>query len=160
MSLQYIQKVEDFITKSNKKSFPVLPDEINDLEKKNKITLPKSYKEFLFFTGKYFAPLDINGLSAEFLILEKANENARSNLKEYGLEKLITKDFWVIAEMDGSVFIHYIFLDEGDNPPVYTLDMEGYTEFPDMRDEFYGKMTNSFSDYVEAYIESYDPKYD
>jgi len=160
MSLQYIQKVEDFITKSNKKTFPVLPYEINDLEKKNKITLPKSYKEFLSFTGKYFAPLDINGLSAEFVILEKANENARSNLKEYGLEKLITKDFWVIAEMEGSVLIHYIFLDEGDNPPVYTLDMEGYTELPYMKDEFYGKMTNSLSDYLEAYIENYDPNYD
>lgn len=160
MSLQYMQKIEDFITKSNKKKFPVLLDEIHDLEKKNKITFPESYKEFLSLTGKYFAPLDVNGLSAEFVILEKANQNARLNLKEYGLEKLITKDFWVIAEMDGSVFIHYIFLDEGDNPPVYTLDMEGYTELPDMKNEFYGKMTNSFSDYVEVYIENYDPNYD
>lgn len=157
-----MQKVQDFITQNPNHGNPIPKEEIDKLELKTRKELPLSYKEFLILSGEFFDPIDSSGtgLSCRFNSLIEANENARSNLKEYGLEKLITKDFWVIAEMDGSVFIHYIFLDEGDNPPVYTLDMEGYTEFSDMRDEFYGKMTNSFSDYVEAYIESYDSKYD
>ncbi|MFY7844852.1 hypothetical protein [Chryseobacterium gambrini] len=92
-----------------------------------------------------------------FEFVNDKTKMAKANLKDFGLEKLISKDFWVVSEMDGSIFINYIFLDEGDNPPVYGLDMEGYTEFPDMRDEFYCKTTNTFSDFVEVFIENYDP---
>ena len=51
MSLQYIQKVEDFIIKSNKKPFPVLSDEINDLEKKIKLLFQNLTKNFCLLQG-------------------------------------------------------------------------------------------------------------
>ena len=161
MEIQYLNKLEEYLKQNNILERSGIPlSEIEKLETLNNITFPKAYKEYLTLTGKYFRPISSTGLSSMFEFVNDKTKMAKANLKEFGLEKLISKDFWVVSEMDGLVFIHYIFLDEGDNPPIYTLDMEGYTEFPDMRDEFYGKMTNSFSDYVEAYIESYDPKYD
>ncbi|PTX63780.1 hypothetical protein C8N46_101386 [Kordia periserrulae] len=127
-----MQKLEEYLIENNIKDSSGIPiTEIENFEQKLNIKFPKAYKEY--------------------------NELAKANLKEYGLEHLITKDFWVIGEIYGSLYINFIYLDEGDDPPVYGLDMENYEDYPE---KFFRKIANSFSEYVERAIDSYDPRYD
>jgi hypothetical protein len=157
MNLEYMQQIQLFLDENNYNGNKIELIKIEALEQKIGKTFPKAYKEFLELAGKGFRPLSATGLSGNLDSLEEFNEMAKANLKEYGLGYLIEKDFWVVAEMDGSLYIHYIFFNEGDNPPVYGLDIENYEEDPK---EFFRKSANSFSEYVETFINNYDPNLD
>ncbi|KAB8152437.1 hypothetical protein EZY14_013575 [Kordia sp. TARA_039_SRF] len=158
MQIKFMQKLEEYLIENNMKDSSGIPvSEIESFEQKLNIQFPKAYKEYLELTGDGFRPISVSGLSIELFYLEEYYELAKVNLKEYGLEHLITKDFWVIGEIYGSLYINFIYLDEGDNPPVYGLDMENYEDYPE---NFFRKIADSFSEYVEKAIDVYNPKYD
>jgi hypothetical protein len=153
-----MQKLEEYLIENNIKDTSGIPvSEIERFEQKLNIQFPKAYKEYNKLAGKGFRPISASGLSIRLFYLEEYNELAKANLKEYGLEHLITKDFWVIGEIYGSLYINFIYLDEGDNPPVYGLDMENYEDNPK---KYFKKIANSFSEYVEKAINTYNPRYD
>ena len=155
MEIQYQQKLKEFKTSHPKSCKGV---KVEDIEKLN-TEFPVSYKEFLYLSGDEFEP--ISGLNLGFypvddeqLWIIKQNKNARENLKEYGLEHLMPKHYWVIAEWDGSEVIWYIDLDQGDDPPVYGLNIVEYAEEPD--EWWYEKEFNKFSDWVNEAIKEYE----
>ncbi|SEW24212.1 SMI1-KNR4 cell-wall [Chryseobacterium wanjuense] len=157
MNLQYFQNLNDYLIKNKWQNSNVDPSLINGLELKIKKSFPKAYKEFLELTGMHFYPLHNSNtaLGGAFDFLESANADALEQLEDYGLKNLINKEFWVIAESDG-VYIHYIFFDEGENPPVYGLDMEGYTDDNSDPKRYHKKIANSFTEYVESFINQYN----
>ena len=152
------QTIKDWILKRIEitgKDHGVSTDEIQRMEQKHNITFPLAYKDFLQLTGKYFAPLaGIGGHRFEYL--EVMQSNARKNLKEYGLAHLMPKNWWVVAEWDGSEVIWYIDLDAGDDPPVYGFNIVEYAYEPS--DEWFGKEADSFSDWINMVIEEYNEK--
>ncbi|WP_420571853.1 SMI1/KNR4 family protein [Kordia sp.] len=158
MKITFMQKLEEYLIKNDIKDSSGIPiTEIEKFEQKLNIQFPKAYKEYSLLAGKGFRPISVSGLSIGLFYLEELYELAKANLKEYNLEHLINKDFWVIGEIYGSLYINFIYLDEGDDPPVYGLDMENYEDDPK---EAFGKIADSFSEYVEQAIDDYDPKYD
>ncbi|WP_300687702.1 SMI1/KNR4 family protein [Chryseobacterium sp.] len=162
MSLQYFKELNEYLIKNKWNNSNVSLASINQLEIKINKEFPKAYKEFLELTGKHFYPIHNSntGLGGTFDFLESANENAKEQLKDYGLQNIIKRDFWTVAESDGSIYIHYIFFDEGDNPPVYGLDMEGYTDDSMDSKEFHRKIANSFTEYIQNSINTYNHKLD
>jgi len=144
------KEIKDWIIKDNEgHQLGVSDDNIEQLEKKYKITFPQAYKEFLQLTGQYFAPLA--GIGGHYIdYIEKFQSDARENLKEYGLEHLMPEHYWVIAEWDGSIVIVYIDLDQGDDPPVYGLNIEEYAEEPS--EQWKGTIANKFSDWINEKI--------
>ena len=145
-------ETKEWIKKHNEGFALGIPEEeIKQLEQKYHITLPKAYKEFLALTGQYFEP--IRTLGHEFEYLDEIQSLARENLKEFDLEHLMPKRWWVIAEADGSEVIWYIDLDQGDDPPVYGLNMVDYSETKDP--QWYKKITDSFSEWIEKRIRIY-----
>jgi len=132
---------------------PIQVSEIDKIEREYNITFPRVYRDFLEATGNDFLPLD--NIVFEFDEIKKtAQKNARENLKEYGLEHLMPEHYWVIAEWDGSEVIWYIDLDQGDDPPVYGLNIVEYAEEPD--EWWYEKEFNKFSDWVNEAIKEYE----
>lgn len=158
MEIAFMQKLEEYLIENNIKDSSSIPiTEIENFEQKLNIQFPKAYKEYAELAGKGFRPISVAGLSISLFYLEEYYELAKANLKEYNVENLITRDFWVIGEIYGSLYINFIFLDDGDDPPVYGLDIENYEGDPK---EAFGKIAESFSEYVEQAIDDYDPKYD
>ncbi|KAB8152409.1 hypothetical protein EZY14_013425 [Kordia sp. TARA_039_SRF] len=158
MLITFMQKLEEYLIENNITDSSGIPlSEIERFEQKLNIQFPRAYKEYAELAGKGFRPISASGLSISLFYLEEYHELAKANLKEYNVENVITKDFWVIGEIYGSLYINFIYLDEGDDPPVYGLDIENYEDDPK---EAFGKIADSFSEYVEQAIDDYDPRYD
>ena len=149
MTTQYMQKLEIAIEKYPKRSTPMTTAETTAIEEQFDIELPVAYKEYLTLTGKYSSMIKLVSWSEH---LPEDQKRAKQLLKDYQLEKLIKKDFWVVADFDDAFF--YIHLDEGDNPPVYRLDCENYG---DMRDEYtFGKIAETFEEWINKKIEFWE----
>ena len=145
MTTQYMQKLEIAIEKYPKRSTPMTTAETTAIEEQFDIELPIAYKEYLSLTGKYSSMIKLVSWLEH---LSEDQKRAKQLLKEYQLEKLIKKDFWVVADFDDAFF--YIHLDEGDNPPVYRLDCDNYG---DMRDEYtFGKIAETFEEWINKKI--------
>ena len=43
-------------------------------------------------------------------------------MEETGLNKKLTRPFWLFAESNGCEQFYFFYLDEGDNPTVYLVD--------------------------------------
>jgi hypothetical protein len=149
MTTQYMQKLEIAIEKYPKRSTPMTTAETTAIEEQFDIELPVAYKEYLTLTGKYSSMIKLVSWSEH---LPEDQKRAKQLLKDYQLEKLIKKDFWVVADFDDAFF--YIHLDEGDNPPVYRLDCENYG---DMRDEYtFGKIAETFEEWINKKIDNWE----
>ena len=149
METLYMQKLEATKDENPKTSIGVTEEEIIGLENDFEIQLPLAYKEYLFLAGKYSSMIK---LLSWMEYLPENQTRAKQLLKEYQLEKLIKKDFWVVADFDDAIF--YIHLDEGDNPPVYRLDCENYG---DMSDEYtFGKIAETFEEWINKKIEFWE----
>jgi len=157
MKIEYLNKLHLFLktVSWNTSLISVSELEIDNLKDDFNIdTFPKAYTEFLYLTGNRFPPLK---LGHWFESLTEIQTQAKEKLKQFNLEHLIQKDFWVFAESDGSEAICYFHFDEGDNPPVYGLSMELYEDYPD---RCFKKMADTFQEYIENVIDKYDPELD
>jgi hypothetical protein len=151
MNYIYLNKLKDWDEGKNWKQNKISESEITDLQSTFALSFPIAYKEFLLLSGGYFSSCKINH---EFDSIAERQIKTKEKLKEFGLEGLIKKDFWVIGELDGCEYINYIYLDEGDNPPVYALSMEDYAE--DSSEDYFSKINDSFSEWIEKWIASYE----
>ena len=124
---------------------------INEIEKKFDVRLPFLYKDFLKESGVYCAAI-VQGHRFEYL--EQQQQEAQDLLKEYKLQNLIKKPFWVIADDGDSDAFWYFHLDEGDNPAIYRLSCMYYGEMDDKYT--FGKVANSFQEWIEEAVERYE----
>ena len=150
MELEYMLKLKEWDEKKGWKKTGVEEDDIKLKESKYELFFPKSYKEYLIITGLY-SPI---GLRYRFEYADKHQQDAQKWLKEYDLENLIKKPFWVIATDGDSESFWYFHLDEGDNPAIYRLSCMYYGEVKDKL--AFGKVADSFQAWIEKAIDYFE----
>ncbi|WP_298426869.1 SMI1/KNR4 family protein [uncultured Kordia sp.] len=149
MELQYMYNLKKWKDSKKWNDTGVEESKITQMESKYEILFPLAYREFLIFSGLKSAAIAPGHM---FEFLEEKQKEAQKLLKNFKLNHLIKKPFWVIAT-DANAF-WYFHLDEGDNPPVYRLDCEYYEEYPDKYS--FGKIAETFQAWIEKGIEYYE----
>ncbi len=123
---------------------PCTPNEVRVLEDMLKLTLPSSYKEFLYWGGHSAGPL-LRGSDCFWEHLLNIQQWAGELLEENNSPVRLPNDAFVILLHQGYTFM-FLRTTEGDNPPVYRY-LEGTTQ---------GSFTadfGSFSDFLAAEID-------
>ncbi len=147
MEIEYLQKMQQTPIIKNTQNKGVSETKIEQLEIKMGVKFPKAYKEFLFLGGV----LDnmINNFQQTFEWLPSMQEDARESIREVGLS---LRSFWCFAEYDSADSFLFFFLDEGDNPAVYSFMSIDFYEDEQGNTIHYKKFRNSFSEYIDKSI--------
>ncbi len=147
MEIQYLQNLENSPVKGDAvipKDRGVSEIEIIAFEQKVGLPLPKALKEFLFLSGEYCLSIEANATNQGLDEYEFRNEQFQENLDDAKIA--ISRPYYILTERSGEYF-HFIYLDDGENPPVYNIycwDDEKYK---------LEKRANSFSDWIDQEIE-------
>ncbi len=123
---------------------PCTPDEVRVLEDMLKLTLPSSYKEFLYWGGHSAGPL-LRGSDCFWERLLNIQQWAVELLKENNSPVRLPNDAFVILMHQGYTFM-FLRTTEGDNPPVYRY-LEG------MGQDSFAVVFSGFSDFLAAEID-------
>lgn len=154
MEPKYLPKLKKWTDKFGSKENKVPEAQIIAMEAELGKRLPQAYREYLLITGQHFRAMPIsNGFS--YLLEHNMQLLARKNLKEYGIS-LKSGEFWVFAENEGAEVIFFFYFDEGDDPPVYVCEMQ----MKDEPDYEYLRKKPSFSEFINFYVDIYNPIYD
>ena len=176
MEIKFMRKLKSFLEKYPKEGMGIELKELNLLNKQTDKNFPLSYQEFLITSGSFFDLMANFGHRSIFSV--ERNQKARENMMKFGVS--IDRDFWVIAELDASMIIFFFYFDEGDNPPIYKLDLNYYSIQETIKEEtkIYGaeyvqdlveyfntlekedtlcKRNNSFSEFINEFIDNYIP---
>lgn len=154
MEKDNLEKLEKFLKREKRTGYGIPEDEIEKLEKSIQQRFPATYRKFLSLTGESFSCMPI---SEGFYYLQehKVNNQAKINLKEYGIS-LKNDNFWVFAENEGAEVIFFFYFDEGDDPPVYVCEMAEKEEDPGY--PYLRKLKEKLSDFFNYYIDLYEVK--
>lgn len=124
MDIKYLKKLEQNISIGGDKMRGVSETEIKKAEQKYNIKFPKVYKEFLFLAGSYSGNLrlmDTNSL--EEISSDWHQEIMREEMEDTGLDKQLTRPFWLFAESNGCEVFYFFYLDENsEDPNVYLVN--------------------------------------
>lgn len=111
----------------------------------NDSVFPKALRELLFLAGKYCIIFDFGLHDSQ----QELQEFVRSNLLEEG--KSISRPFYVIDIYNAYDQFLFIYLDEGDNPPIYEAT---YTQLSAMSEYWIRKVQPSLSNLVNLRIQA------
>ncbi len=124
MIIQYLKNLEQNLSIGGDKMRGVSELEIKKAEQKYNINFPKAYKEFLYLAGDYSGNLhlmDTNSL--EELISDWHQEIMKEEIQDTGLDKQLTRPFWLFAENNGCEVFYFFYLDENtEDPKVYLVN--------------------------------------
>ena len=145
---------EHFLDKFGGEVIPCNNEEIELLESliPKPYSLPQAYKEFLLYGGKKMAGLFDKyeaGYEAVKKIQQTCNQKIIRMVQAYDPEKkALPIDLFIIEEINHCDNFTYLFLKEGDNPPVYFWEEdEGGLEVS-------RKLADSFSNYLFREIQT------
>ena len=147
MEIQYLQNLENSPIKGDSvipKDRGVEEAKILSFEQTIGIPLPKALKEFLFLSGEYCLSIETSATNQGLNNYEIRKEQFQE-AQNYS-KVTIRKPFYVVTERSGEYF-HFIYLDEGETPPVYTVYCWDEEEYE------LEKKANSFSDWIDQEIE-------
>lgn len=148
MDYIYMQKLKNWDESKSWNSTSEQEQDIISLQSEYNILFPQSFKEYLLISGEE-CPAIVQGHGFKYL---SKQQQAQYLLKDYNLEHLITKPFWVIATHEDAFW--YFHLDEGDNPSIYRLDCGYYGDSPE--EYTFGKVADSFQEWIEKAIAFYE----
>jgi hypothetical protein len=123
---------------------PCTSDEVRVLEDMLKLTLPSSYKEFLYWGGHSAGPL-LRGSDCFWEHLLNIQQWAVELLEENNFPVRLPNDAFVFLMHQGYTFM-FLRTTEGDNPPVYR-----YLEGTDQ--DSFAVVFSSLSDFLAAEID-------
>jgi len=149
MQIEYLTKMKNTPIIKGDENKGASEQEIFQLENKLSITLPKAYKEFLFLGGKY--DNIINSFEIDFDNLSYMQELAEMRINA---EKLNLKNIWCFAEYADADSFMFFFLNDGDNPPVYSFIAEKGLLNDKNEPVSYMKFKDSFSEYIDKCIDA------
>ena len=149
MEIEYLIKLKETPKIGNWKNEGIPEIKIKELENNLKIKLPFAFKEYLFLAGEFDNFL--TGWNRGFENLEFMQEEAKKTFQKEGL---ILKPFWCFAEYNHAESSLFFFLDEGDNPPVYSFIADKGLLDEKGNEVSYLKFRNSFSEYIDKCIEA------
>jgi SMI1 / KNR4 family (SUKH-1) len=148
MEIIYLKKLEETYQNNSKLSrIGVAINEIEKLEKELNISLPKTYKEFLFLAGKRDNIL--GDWNRGFDDLDWIQDQAKESMENVNLS---LKPYFAFAEYGRDQFL-FFFLNEGDNPAVYQYAEDKFHKNEKDEYVYYSKFRNSFSEYIEICID-------
>jgi hypothetical protein len=141
MEIKYLKLLQENPTDGYSFNKPIPESEITELEvlfNEGKI-FPRALREILFLAGNFCYVLDFGIEDTQ----RELQEFVREELKE--TNQNISRPFYAIDTYNGNDQFLFIFLDEGDDPPVYQAqyyeeNLGVYT------------ITNSLSGYIEDLI--------
>ena len=126
MEIQYLKKLQKNSKIGSQKIIGVTENEIQKVEKKYNIAFPKAYQEFLFLAGKYIGNLPLyDTTNLEDLAADWHQEIMWEELDRTNATKDFQRPFWQFAESNGCEQFAFFYLDDGDDPTVYTADYKG-----------------------------------
>jgi len=144
MELLYLNEFKDDLLKVVGNTKPMSLEELEDIEKRYNVTLPRAYKELLLLIGKNSGQLFEQG---ELKIdgFHWLKQMALEEIKESNLDIILKPTDLVIYEHQGYIY-RYLPTDKGGNPPVIEFDDSGsiYTH-PTFQDY----ISKSFEDYFK-----------
>ena len=106
--------------------------------------LPVALKEFLYLAGEFSISISANALNQGLEDYEFRHEQFQEALDDAKIS--ISRPYYALSEVNGDQF-DFIYLDEGENPPVYNIycwDDEKYK---------LERRAKSFSDWIDQEIE-------
>lgn len=114
MEIQYLT----FLRDNPIGSWPIKPISLQEIEQletlyNNSNPFPKALKELLFLAGKYCYVLDYGIFDNQ----QQMQDFVRSEMSEEN--KSISRPFFAIDVYNSGDQFIFIYLDEGDNPPIY-----------------------------------------
>ncbi len=126
MEIQYLKKLVKNATIDGRSIVGVSEKEIQEVEKKFNITFPKAYREFLLLAGKRRGQLPLYDTSdLETLAADWHQEIMWEELEMTNATKDFQRPFWLFAESNACEQFVFFYLDDGDDPTVYSADYKG-----------------------------------
>ncbi|NAS30947.1 hypothetical protein GTQ40_08205 [Flavobacteriaceae bacterium R38] len=152
MEIQYLKFYEKNLEKiEGKYIIPFVENIEASVENKIGRTFPKAYKEFMYLAiGK--PRIYDSGISSSLEYGIERQETVKNLLADNGFK--FSRDFWVIAELDGGEQFDFFYFDDPDaedpeNPPVYFFDNE-YIDEENASTKNIHKSFDSFDKYVNG----------
>ena len=150
MKLEYQNKLKNNLNIKGYKMQGVTEKEIREVEKKYNINFPKSYIEFLLLAGKSCIGLPLYDTSdLETLAADWHQEIMWEELERTNAIKDFQRPFWQFAESNGCEQFVFFYLDDGDDPTVYSADYKGL----DADKKEIKSLKRPFSTYIDQTID-------
>jgi hypothetical protein len=147
MEIKYLTKLKETPKIGRWENRGVPETKIEGLENQLKIKLPLAFKEYLFLAGEFNNI--IGDWDGSFGDLDWIQDQAKESMENVNLS---LKPYFAFAEYGRDQFL-FFFLNEGDNPAVYTYD-EMKIHKDEQGNQTYYKMTKpSFVNFVEKHID-------
>ena len=124
MDIQYLKKLKENSTIDGRPIIGVSETEIHNVENKFNIKFPKAYCEFLYLAGKSCGELPImDTADLKTISSDWHQEIMREEMEDTGLDKQLTRPFWLFAESNGCEVFYFFYLDENsEDPNVYLVN--------------------------------------
>jgi hypothetical protein len=153
MEIKYLKKMLKTPVIDDEENEGISEVKINEIEQAIGKKFPTAFREFLYLGGNdanMIADMNNGCFIGERNWWKEMQQNCTKEIKEEGVEA--EKDFWAFAELDGGEQFHFIYFDDGEDPPVYYYC--SYHDNEDFTEEYAGiiKMNEKFSDYVNEAI--------
>jgi hypothetical protein len=151
MTIEYLKKLEQNKKIGSQTIKGVSESEIKKVEAKFNIKFPKAYKEYLFLAGKYAGNLPIMDTDdLETISSDWHQEIMREEMQETGLDKQLTRPFWLFAESNGCEVFYFFYLDENTEDPNVYLVNYGHQD----RTRVIESLDDPFSIFIEKKIKT------
>ncbi|WP_444670956.1 SMI1/KNR4 family protein [Flavobacterium columnare] len=119
--MKYQVKLQDNIGLYSQNTVPANINEITSIEKELGILIPMAIKEFFLLVGNDYDYLWDGGGADKISRLIYNKNLAIKLLNECGV--FFSRDYFVFSSYSGDQFM-FVYLDEGDDPPVYRFETE------------------------------------
>lgn len=154
MEILYLKSLQNYPIINGYKNEGVLLTEIEKVEHQLNIKFPKVYREFLFLAGKLNNGLFGNAIEDNLdWAVEDFQQDAAEELSEANVD--LGKPFWVFTSMNGTEVFDFFYLNESENPAVYSWSRYDRKVLEQGLPIGTRKLHNSFSEYVDAAIEAH-----
>jgi len=122
-------------------------DEIREIERQLKLSLPEAYKEFLRWMGKDGGPV-LKGSDCFYKHLPHLRAWADELLEENNLSGILPENSFVFFMHQGYQFA-FMYPEDSENPPIYY-----YNEMEYSADKGFTISYNSFTDFLVDEVEN------
>jgi hypothetical protein len=151
MNIEYLTKLKETPKIGIRKIKGISEIEINKVEKKFNIKFPQSYREFLYLAGKSCGALPLmDTADLETISSDWHQEIMREEMEDTGLDKQLTRPFWLFAESNGCEVFYFFYLDENSEDPNVYLVNYGHKD----RTKVIESLDDPFSIFIEKKIKT------
>ena len=152
MTIEYLQKLRDTaqVVFSNEGISELEIEQLEQLYNSGNL-FPQVLKEMLFLAGKYCEWLDFSFYDSQ----QELQDNIRAELLTI-FRVTVSRPFFVIETIPDGTFI-FMYLNEGDNPPLYHSNYLTQDNFAAEQEKGKGSLKFLIEKRIELYLEGFNP---